>query len=70
MIEIKRTNGDCIRFMDNQNLAKWIVDIAEDISLGRIDGTTLENWLNDTPEAVIPSAIWADMLRNRFMKRE
>lgn len=76
MIEIKLTNGDYIRNMDNEKFSKWVVAIAEDVSLGNIGEKSLECWLNQTPEAVIPlssplsSKMWADAYRKIFNRRE
>lgn len=72
MIEIKLTNGDYVRNMDNEKFAKWIISISEDINLGNIGEKSLECWLNQTPEAVIPvsSNISADLLRERLNRRE
>lgn len=70
MIEIKLTNGDYVRNKDNEQFAKWIVDIATDISLGKISEKQLAQWMNETPEIVIPVPRWADMFMKRFGRRE
>ena len=69
---MKLTNGDYVRNMNNEQFAKWVCEMAEEINLGQIGEKSLECWLNQTPEVVIPvsSNIWDDWLRERFNRRE